>query len=103
MKSKITRIQSFFKKGIVMIMASVYLLTPIASAAETMLDDNYLKSSFFERLWYGSVGSTVKEIEEYLENHTTLYIQNETQLRALAKYVNNENDCYGKEILPSYS
>jgi len=99
MKSKITRIQSFFKKGIVMIMASVYLLTPIASAAETMLDDNYLKSSFFERLWYGSVGSTVKEIEEYLENHTTLYIQNETQLRALAEYVNNGNDCYGKEIL----
>ena len=98
MKSKNPKIQTILKKGIVVLMSAMLTLTPIVQATSS-LDDNYLDSSWLDKLLYGSVGSTAKEIEEYFKSHTTLYITNETQLRALAEYVNNGNDCNGKEIV----
>lgn len=98
MKSKNPKIQTILKKGIVVLMSAMLTLTPIVQATSS-LDDNYLDSSWLDKLLYGSVGSTAKEIEEYFKSHTTLYITNETQLRALAEYVNNGNNCLNKEII----
>ena len=97
MKSKITKIQ-IFKKGIAIVLSAMFFITPITYAATT-IDNSYLESSLLDQLLYGTAGSTVKEIEEYLESHATLYIQNETQLRAFAEYVNNGNNCFEKEII----
>lgn len=99
MKSKITKIQKVLMKGITVFIAGIMAITPIVYAT-TSLDDSYLESSWWEQLLYGTIGSTVKEIEEYFNlGKTTLYITNETQLRAFAEYVNNGNDCSGKEII----
>ena len=97
MKSKNPKIQ-IFRKGMAILLATMFMLSPIAYAT-TSLDDSYLEGSFFDKLLYGKIGSTVKEIEEYLQRRETLYIVNETQLRALAEYVNNGNSCEGKEII----
>lgn len=97
MKSKNKKIQ-IFMKGIAIILVMMFALTPIVFATSS-LDDNNLEGSFLDKLLYGTIGSTAKEIEEYLTNHTTLYISNERQLRALAEYVNNGHDCSGKEII----
>ena len=85
-------------KGITILLVALFILTPIGYAT-TSLDDSYLDGSFWEQLLYGTVGSTAKEIEEYLKTHTTLYIYNETQLRALAEYVNSGHNCSGKEVI----
>lgn len=98
MKSKVTKIQKVLMKGIAAVATSVIFISPIAYAT-TSLDDNYLESSFLNQLLYGTIGSTVKEIEKYLKTETTLYIINETQLRAFAEYVNNGNNCAGKQII----
>ena len=97
MKSKNPKIQ-ILKKGIATFMSAMLLVTPLAYAT-TSLDDIYLESSLWDKILYGTIGSTVKEIEEHLTSHTTLYITNEIQLRAFAEYVNNGNDCSGKEII----
>lgn len=97
MKSKVTKIQ-FFKKGMAILLVLMFLTTPVAYAT-TSLDDGYLEGSWLDKIIYGTVGSTAKEIEKYLKDHTTLYIANETQLRALAEYVNKGNTCEGKEII----
>lgn len=97
MKSKITKIQEILTKGITIALVGMFSFTPITFAA-TSLDDSYLEGSFLDKILYGTIGSTAKEIEEYLVGHTTLYISNEIQLRALAEYVNSGNNCYEKEI-----
>lgn len=96
MKSKNPKIQ-IFKNGIAILLVFMFLLSPIAYAT-TSLDDGYLEGSLLDKLIYGTVGSTAKEIEEYLERETTLYITNEIQLRALAEYVNNGGNTVGKQI-----
>ena len=75
----------------------MFVGTPLAYASSS-LDDNYLESSIIDRFIYGEVGSTVKSIEEYLKEHSTLYIYNEIQLRAFAEYVNLGNTCENKVI-----
>ena len=100
MKSKITKIQ-ILKKGMAILLVSMFMLTIIAYATSS-LDNGYSRTTFLERAWYGAAGSTAIEIEEdFNSGRTTLYIENETQLRALAEYVNNGNDCSGKEIILS--
>jgi len=99
MKSKFKKIQKILMKGMSILLVSAITITPIAYAT-TSLDDSYLESSWFDKLLYGTVGSTAKEIEEYFNSgKPTLYITNETQLRAFAEYVNNGNSCLGKEII----
>lgn len=98
MKSKITKIQKILMKGIAVLATGMMLASPMVYAT-TSLDDAYLESSWWEQVLYGKIGSTAKEIEEYLVDHTTLYITNETQLRALAEYVNSGNSCQGKQII----
>ncbi len=98
MKSKNPKIQTILTKGIVVLMSAMLTATPIVQATSS-LDDSYLDTSWVDKLLYGSVGSTAKEIEEYLKGHDTLYITDETQLRALAEFVNNGNNCSGKRIV----
>ena len=99
MKSKNPKIQ-ILKKGIATCLSAMFMVTPLSYAA-TILDRDYLEATMLEKILYGTIGSTAQEIEEYLEvnPHGTLYILNETQLRALAEYVNNGNDCEGKQII----
>ena len=97
MKSKITKIQ-ILKKGMAIMMIAMFLTTPITYAT-TSLDDSYLEGSILDKLLYGTIGSTAKEIEEWLKENETLYIVNETQLRAFAEYVNNGNSCNDKKIV----
>ncbi len=97
MKSKNPKIQ-IFRNGIAILLAFMFLLSPVAYAT-TSLDDGYLDSSFIDKLLYGTIGSTAKEIEEYLEKETTLYITNEIQLRAFAEYVNNGGNTAGKQVI----
>lgn len=94
MKSKITKIQ-ILKKGILLILMLAILLPSSIYAVEGL---TLQESTALEKLMYGEIGSVVKKIEEHFKSNTTLYIVNETQLRALAEYVNSGNSCYGKEI-----
>lgn len=98
MKSKNPKIQ-ILMKGITISLITMFTITPVVFAASN-LDDSYLKGSIINKVLYGTVGSTVKEIEEYFstDGNITLYIYNETQLRAFAEYVNSGHDCKGKEI-----
>ena len=98
MKSKITKIQKILMKGIAFFISAVMTVTPIVYATSS-LDDSGSQTSFIEQLLYGKVGVTAKEIEKYFASgHTTLYISDEIQLRALAEYVNSGNSCSGKVI-----
>lgn len=97
MKSKIQKIQ-ILKKGILLILILAILMPTIAYAYS--VNDGMLlqDSTALEKLMYGEIGSIVKKIEKHFKSHTTLYITNENQLRALAAYVDNGNSCYGKKI-----
>lgn len=98
MKSKNPKIQRILMKGMAISLTAMLTFTPLAYAA-TSLDDSSLESSIIDKLLYGTVGSTVKEIEEYFQAEgQKLYIKNETQLRAFAEYVNNGNNCEGQRI-----
>lgn len=94
MKSKITKIQ-ILKKGILLILMLAILLPSSIYAVEGL---TLQESTTLEKLMYGEIGSVVKKIEEHFKSNTTLYIVNETQLRALAEYVNSGNSCQGKRI-----
>lgn len=99
MKSKIKKMQTILMKGIATIaLVPMFLTMPIAYATSS-LDDSYLQASLSDKLLYGTIGSTKREIEKYLVSHTTLFIKNETQLRAFAEYVNDGHNCSGKEII----
>ena len=99
MKSKNKKIQ-ILMKGMAIVLVMMFVLTPTAFATSS-LDDSNLEGSFLDKILYGTIGSTVKEIEEYFseEGRTTLYITNEKQLRAFAEYVNQGNSCEGKKIV----
>ena len=97
MKIQNQKIQTILVKGIATLLSIMFVGTPLAYASSS-LDDNYLESSIIDRFIYGEVGSTVKSIEEYLKEHSTLYIYNEIQLRAFAEYVNLGNTCENKVI-----
>ena len=99
MKSKNQKIQNIILKGIAIALVGMFTISPMAYAA-TSLDDNSIGTSFWDKLVNGTVGSTVEEIKNYFstEGKTTLYISNETQLRAFAQYVNEGNNCEGKII-----
>lgn len=96
MKSKIIKIQKILTKGILNILVLAMLLPTSILAVEGL---TLQESTALEILMYGQVGSVVRKIEEYFKSNTTLYIAYETQLRALAEYVNNGHDCLGKEII----
>lgn len=96
MKSKNKKIQNILMKGIAITMVTMFTATPMVFAANSSLDDSNI--SLWDKLIYGTVGSTAKEIEEYFEKCPVIYISNEIQLRALAEYVNNGHDCSGKVI-----
>ena len=99
MKSKTKKMQTILMKGIATIaLVPMFLTMPIAYATSS-LDDSYLQASLSDKLLYGTIGSTKREIEKYLVSHTTLLIKNETQLRAFAEYVNDGHSCSGKEII----
>ena len=99
MKSKNQKIQNIILKGIAIALVGMFTISPMAYAA-TSIDDNSIGTSFWDKLVNGTVGSTVEEIKDYFstEGKTTLYISNETQLRAFAQYVNEGNNCEGKII-----
>ncbi len=99
MKSKNQKIQNIILKGIAIVLVGMFTISPMAYAA-TSIDDNSIGTSFWDKLVNGTVGSTVEEIKDYFstEGKTTLYISNETQLRAFAQYVNEGNNCEGKII-----
>lgn len=99
MKSKNQKIQNIILKGIAIALVCMFTISPMAYAA-TSIDDNSIGTSFWDKLVNGTVGSTVEEIKDYFstEGKTTLYISNETQLRAFAQYVNEGNNCEGKII-----
>lgn len=99
MKSKNQKIQNIILKGIAIALVGMFTISPMAYAA-TSLDDNSIGTSFWDKLVNGTVGSTVEEIKNYFstEGKTTLYISNETQLRAFAQYINEGNNCEGKII-----
>ena len=112
MKSKITKIQNLFMKGIAIIVSAVMSITPVVYATTNLDDNGDFNLSIIDQILYGKVGATAKEIEKYFaEGHTTLYISSEIQLRALAEYVNSahkdtptstcngDHSCYGKEII----
>ena len=112
MKSKITKIQNLFMKGIAIIVSAVMSITPVVYATTNLDDNGDFNLSIIDQILYGNVGATAKEIEKYFaEGHTTLYISSEIQLRALAEYVNSahkdtptstcngDHSCYGKEII----
>lgn len=112
MKSKITKIQNLFMKGIAIIVSAVMSITPVVYATTNLDDNGDFNLSIIDQILYGKVGATAKEIEKYFaEGHTTLYISSEVQLRALAEYVNSahkdtptdtcngDHSCYGKEII----
>lgn len=95
MKSKITKIQTNLVKGVLLLTAIIMLIPlNVYSSVSLTLQD----STALEKLMYGEIGSVVKKIEEHFKLYTTLYIVNETQLRALAEYVNNGSSCDGKII-----
>lgn len=96
MKSKNKKIQNILMKGITIGLVTLFTATPMVFAASSSLDDSNI--SLWDKLIYGTVGSTAKEIEEYFEKCPVIYISNEIQLRALAEYVNNGHDCSGKVI-----
>lgn len=96
MKSKVTKIQ-ILKKGILLVLALAVML-PTVTYATTVSGLTLQESTALEKLMYGEIGSVVRKIEEHFKSNTTLYIVNETQLRALAEYVNNGNSCLGKAI-----
>lgn len=99
MKSKNQKIQNIILKGIAIALVGMFTISPMAYAA-TSIDDNSIGTSFWDKLVNGTVGSAVEEIKDYFstEGKTTLYISNETQLRAFAQYVNEGNNCEGKII-----
>lgn len=95
MKSKNPKIQNILKKGILLVLTLAIMLPSCIYATEGL---TLQESTALEKLMYGEIGSVVRKIEEHFKSNTTLYIVNETQLRALAEYVNAGNLCYGKEI-----
>lgn len=95
MKSKITKIQKILMKGMLLILMLAILLPSSIYAVEGL---TLQESTTLEKIMYGEIGSVVKKIEEHFKSNTTLYIVNETQLRALAEYVNSGNSCQGKRI-----
>lgn len=94
MKSKNPKIQ-ILKKGILLVLALAIILPSSIYATEGL---TLQESTALEKLMYGEIGSVVRKIEEHFKSNTTLYIVNETQLRALAEYVNSGNSCFGKNI-----
>ena len=89
MKSKNQKIQNIILKGIAIALVGMFTISPPAYAAESLPYESF--KSQWELFWYGQSGSTIKEIEEVLNNSNKLYVYNEIQLRAFAEYVNKGN------------
>ena len=99
MKSKITKIQKIFMKGMAFITSTMIIIAPVANATTSLNDGSSIFENIINRIMYGTVGSTAEAIKKYFEaGYSTLTITNEEQLRALAEYVNNGNSCEGKVI-----
>ena len=99
MKSKITKIQNLFMKGIAIIVATMVVFTPVINASTSLDDNNTAFENIINTIVHGTIGNTVESIKKHFDSgNITLVISNEQQLRALAEYVNTGNDCSGKII-----
>ena len=99
MKSKITKIQNLFMKGIAIIVSSMLTLTPVAYASTSLDDNNSSIHNIINTILHGTVGNTVEAIKNHFDSgNAVLVINNEQQLRAFAEYVNMGNNCSEKVI-----
>ena len=94
MKSKSKKIQNLVKAISVLAIPMVMISNNIFATGSFTLQE----TTVLEKLLYGTIGSAERKIIEHFKSNAILYVSTETELRALAEYVNSGHDCYGKTI-----